>query len=189
MEKPRRQTYLLAGALLLALLLYVYFRPPASGPSGTVAADQKFQPLDVQEPELRLDLIERLHKIKYEGTHRNIFSAIPPPPPVSQQQAAADQYPVKGPHKPAPPPPPQFAGQFFGTATIPSTGAKMGFFQQGEDVSVVAEGGVIFGTFRLKHIGNDSATLEELSTGRTTTVPLQQPSDQGNQNQGPGGIE
>ncbi|HTV57484.1 MAG TPA: hypothetical protein VMJ93_01290 [Verrucomicrobiae bacterium] len=181
MDQTRTRTYILAGALLLAVLLYFYFRVPSSATTGTVAADQKFEPLDVQEPDLRLDLIERLHTLKYEGAHRNIFSAIPPPPPevVRKNQ---DIHNFVGPRRPPPPPPVQFSAQFFGTATMPASGAKLAFFQQGDDVVVVQEGEELFGRFRLTHIGADSVTVEEISSGRTTLVPMQPPVDQGSSN-------
>lgn len=142
-----------------------------------VAADQKFEPLDVQEPNLRLDLIEKIHKMKYEGTHRNIFSATPPPAPIAQQRSIEQTRPFIGPHQPPPPPPVQFPGQFFGTATMPDSGKTLAFFQQGDDVVVVQEGGEVFNNFRLTHIGNDSVTVEEISSGRSTTVPIQAPAD------------
>lgn len=184
MDKNRIRTYVLAGALLLTILLFFYFREPSSPGNSVVAADQKFEPLDVQESDLRLDLLEKLHKLKYEGTHRNIFSAIPPPPPVDTA-ARVTRKPV-GPMPPPPPLPVQFPGQFFGTATMPSSGNKLAFFQQGQDVAVVGEGGVVFGNFRLLHIGDDSVSVEEIATGRTTTVPMQPPTDQG---PGPGSLD
>jgi hypothetical protein len=178
MEKKNTRMYVLAGFLVLLILIYLYSRMPSAGSIGVVAADQKFEPLDVQEPNLRLDLIEKIHKMKYEGTHRNIFSAAAPPIPVDQQHAAGLARPVSGPRLPPPPPPVQFPGQFFGTATMPDSGEKLAFFQQGDDVVVVQEGGAIFGNFRLTHIGNDSVTVEEISSGRSTTVPIQAPVDQ-----------
>lgn len=175
MAAKNTRAYVLAGLMLLLLLVYLYMRLPSSGPIGVVAADQKFEPLDVQEPDLRLDLIEKIHKLKYEGTHRDIFSKTPPPPPVATYGPGDVPRRVPGPIKPPPPPPPQFPGQFFGTATMPDSGKKLAFFQQGEDVVVVEEGGVIFGGFRLTKIANDSVTVEEISSGRSTTVPIQAP--------------
>lgn len=188
MEKKNTRAYVLGGVLVLLLLVLLYSRIPSSGPIGVVAADQKFEPLDVQAPDLRLDLIEKIHKMKYEGTHRNIFSAAPPPISPSQQHAAEESRLVPGPRKPPPPPPVQFPGQFFGTATMPDSGKKLAFFQQGDDVVVVEEGGEIFGNFRLTHIGNDSVTVEEISSGGSTTVPIQAPVDQAAATD-PGGVQ
>jgi hypothetical protein len=179
MDNNRKRTYFLACLLLLAVLLYFYFRVPSSVSTGVVVADQKFEPLDVQAPDLRLDLIEKLHKLKYEGTHRNIFSPAPPPPPAENLRGSTEARRPTGPVRPPPPPPVQFPGQFFGTATMETSGNKVAFFQQGDDVVVAQEGGEIFGAFRLIHIANDSVTVEEISTGRTTTVPIQAPPDQG----------
>jgi hypothetical protein len=43
---------------------------------------------------------------------------------------------------------------------------------------VVHEGDTFLGGFRLDRIGNDSADVEEISSGRHATVPLVQPPDQ-----------
>lgn len=177
MEKKNTRAYVLGGLLVLLLLAYLYVRMPSSGPIGVVAADQKFEPLDVQEPNLRLDLIEKIHKMKYEGAHRDIFTEAPPPTPTTTQHANQPTRPVPGPRLPPPPPPVQFPGQFFGTATMPESGKKLAFFQQGDDVVVAEEGGEVFNNFRLTHIGNDSVAVEEISSGRSTTVPIQAPAD------------
>jgi hypothetical protein len=44
----------------------------------------------------------------------------------------------------------------------------------GEDVIVVAEGDTFLNRFRLVRIGNDSADVEEIATGRDANVALEQ---------------
>src|SRR6202451_4165265 len=87
----RTQLYVLAGlTVLLAVVTYFYvFRTSVPGLSGVLAADTKFEPLDVQEPSLRLDQLDRLRKLEYSGTHRNIFVAGAPPLPQPGGEAAA----------------------------------------------------------------------------------------------------
>ena len=55
----------------------------------------------------------------------------------------------------------------------------MAFFTSGDDVFVVAEGDKFLNAFRLIHIGNESADVEEISTGRHATLLLVEPPDQG----------
>src|SRR5271155_2729965 len=105
----RIQTYILAGlVVLLAVIVYYYFFDKTEGPGfpGVLAADVKFQPLDVQEAQLRLDKLEKLRQLEYSGSHRNIFVAAPPPLPQAQGRAAANAAPrFVGPMPPPPPPP------------------------------------------------------------------------------------
>jgi hypothetical protein len=177
----RTQMYVLAGLfILLGVVVYVYFfKTSVPGLSGVLAADTKFEPLDVQEPSLRLDLLDRLRKLEYTGSHRNIFVAGPPPIAKPEAGAAAEGRPFIGPKQPPPPPPLQIPAEYFGYASQPTSGKRVAFFTSGDDVLVVAEGDKFLNVFRLIHIGNESADVEEISTGRHATVQLVQPPDQG----------
>jgi hypothetical protein len=176
----RTQIYVLAGLVALLLVVFFYeFRSSGPGLSGVLAADTKFEPLDVQEPSLRLDQLERLRKLEYSGSHRNIFVAgAPPPPKAVAAEAAAEQRPFVGPKLPPPPPPLQVPAEFFGYASQSKSGKRVAFFTSGDDVLVVAEGDKFLNTFRLVHIGNESAEVEEVSSGRHAMVPLVQPPNQ-----------
>src|SRR5277367_5958786 len=177
----RTQVYVLAGlVVLLAAVIYYWEFNRASVPgfSGVLAADTKFEPLDVQAPGLRLDQLDRLRKLEYSGSHRNIFVAGAPPPPKptvpTTPVVVGDPYP----QPPPPPPPLQIPAEFFGYASQSKSGKRVAFFTSGDDVLVVAEGDKFLNTFRLIHIGNESAEVEEISTGRHAMVPLVQPPDQ-----------
>lgn len=178
----RVQIYVLVS--LLASLAWLFFRDAvgmfggSTGAPATVAANVKFTPLDIHEPDLRLDLLEKIHNTKYKGTQRDIFSGQPLPPPPSQVHP-------KNPHPadpvaqvPVGPPPLQVPAQFFGYANRAGSSERVAFFLNGDDVLIVAEGDAFLGNFRLLRIGNDSAQVEEISTGRQTSVPLEQPPDQ-----------
>lgn len=179
----RTQLLILAGLVVLLVATMYYYESgsnPGSGSSGVLAADTKFEPLDVQEPGLRLEQLERLRKLEYTGSHRNIFVAAPPPPPQATVQAAPPKYVGDlYPQTPPPPPPLQVPAEFFGFASQPHTGRRVAFFTSGDDVLVVAEGDKFLSNFRLVHIGNESADVEEIATGRRATVRLVQPPDQG----------
>ena len=79
----RRAELYIFVALLIVLggALYYANRTKVPGFTGVLAADAKFQPLDVQAPQLHLDQLAALRKERYAGSHRNIFVAVPPPPP------------------------------------------------------------------------------------------------------------
>lgn len=176
MRSKRIQIYvLIALGLVFAGVLYNTLRGPASSSSGVFAENSSFQPLDVQEPTLHLDRLEKLRKMQSSGPHRNIFVAVAPPPPVAPGQAAKSAEPFVGPRQPPPPPPLQVPAEFFGYATRRASGKRVAFFTSGDDVLVVAEGDSFLGRYRLVHIGNDTADIEELGTGRHTTVNMIQP--------------
>jgi hypothetical protein len=175
----RTRLYLLAGLLVLLVIVGYFWVFPKSnvpGLSGVLAADTKFEPLDVHEPGLRLDELERLRKLEYSGSHRNIFVAAPPPPPSpAPPESSGAQFPKT----PPPPPPLQIPVAFFGYASQPHTGKRVAFFTSGDDVLVVAEGDKFLNAFRLVRIGNENADVEEISSGRHATVPLVEPPAQG----------
>jgi hypothetical protein len=166
----RTQLYILGGLLaVLAVSLYFAMRSPSSGVAGVFAADPKFAPLDVHEPQLRLDLLQKLQSIEYTGTHRNIFIAAPPPlPPTIAPKPT-------GPVPPPLPPPLQVPAEYFGYATQPHAGRRVAFLTSGDDVLLVAEGDTFLNRFRLVRVGNDSLDVQEISTGRRATLTMAAP--------------
>ena len=71
--KQRVQIYVLVGLVLLAG--YLFFSSHQSVPGvGVLASDVKFVPLNVDEPQLRLDLLAELKELTYKGAHRDIFN-------------------------------------------------------------------------------------------------------------------
>jgi hypothetical protein len=144
--------------------------------TGVLASDPTLHPLNVEEPYLRLDLLEKIKKLEYSGSHRNIFTfGPPPPPPKTPDQIAQEKFRKQGPEPPPPPPPVSVPAQLFGYASMPTSGKRVAFFLDGEDVLVVEEGSVFLNRFRLDKIGNDSADVEEISSGRHATVQMVQP--------------
>src|SRR5271163_5163387 len=170
------QIYVLIALVLLAAYLFYAERSQGPGIAGVLASDTTFHPLDVDEPHLRLDLLDKIKKLDYSGSHRNIFVfGPPPPPPKTEEQIARDNYRAQGPHEPPPPPPVTVPAQLFGSALMSSSGKRVAFFLNGDDVLVVQEGSVFLSRFRLDKIGNDSADVEEISSGRHATVQIVQP--------------
>lgn len=172
----RTEVYLLVGlGILLAVVFYYNVRTPEQDGSGVFAENSRFQPLDVQEPRLHIDRLEKLRKLQYKGEHRNIFVAVPVPPPQAPGQHTPAPAEFVGPKLPPPPPPLEVPAEFFGYATRQASGRRVAFFTSGDDVLVVAEGDTFLGRFRLVHIGNDTADVEEIATGRHATIPMIQP--------------
>src|SRR5579863_2114391 len=183
----KNQIYVLIALLLIAAYVFYAERSEGPGISGVLASDPTFHPLDVEEPHLRLDLLDKIKKLDYSGSHRNIFIfGPPPPPPKTEAQIAHDNYRPQGPQKPPPPPPVTVPAQLFGSAFMSKSGKRVAFFLQGDEVLVVEEGSVFLSRYRLDKIGNESADVEETSSGRHATVQMLQPvgeSGPGNPNQ------
>jgi hypothetical protein len=178
----KKQTQLYVLGALVVVLLYIFFfqgRQDGSGVAGVFAYDTKFVPLSVDEPQLRLDLLASLKKLEYTGSHRDIFSAVAlPVAPVGGEKAAEKSRWTKQTVTPPPPlPPVQVPGTLYGFAAMKDSGKRVAFFQEGEDVLVVEEGAEFLHGYRLIKIGNDSADVEELSSGRHATVPMTQPAN------------
>ncbi len=170
---PRRtQIFVLSGlAVLLAAVLYLQYRPEEAAPA-IAAINRNFEPLPVENPALRLDLLDRLKKFQYEGSHRSIFSAsLPPPIPTAPAVSAVPSKPI-APPPPAGPPPLVVPATFFGYVTDARTGTRRAFFSDADDVYVVGVGETLLGRFRLVQIGNNTAEMEEVATGRKTTLTI-----------------
>jgi len=179
--KGRKELYISAGVLiLLAIAVYSFLssRDDGTGFPGVLASDTKFEPLQIREPELRMDLLESVRKLEYTGSHRNIFVAAPVPLAQPAGPAGVTARPFVGPRVPPPPPPLQVPADFFGYAFEPHGNHRVAFFTSGDDVLVVGEGETFLGRFRLDRIGNDSVDVEEIATKRHTTL-LVQPAGQG----------
>ncbi|MGH9866117.1 MAG: hypothetical protein ACRD4H_11945 [Candidatus Acidiferrales bacterium] len=173
-KKTRYELYVL-GALLVLLAIAAYSAQSRNSVfTGASASDAKFTPLDVPDPSLRLDLLDRIQKEEYKGRHRNIFSAEPLAPP----RISVDPHKAQGPVVPPPPPPVTVPATFYGIITDLNTGRKRACFSaNADDVYIVPEGGTLMNQFRIVTISNNSVEVEELSSGRRTTLMLAQPAD------------
>ncbi|HLW82256.1 MAG TPA: hypothetical protein VKS20_09465 [Candidatus Acidoferrales bacterium] len=176
-KKTRYEISLLAVLLLvLALVARYALRSQTSEVAGVYADNSQFHPLNVPDPSLRLDLLARMQKEKFNGQDRNIFSAAPLPPSPAQieaQKAAQQAAQQAPPPVPAGPPPLTVPANFYGIVTDLATGHRRACFSaNADDVYIVPEGGTLMNQFRVVKIGSNSVELQELSTGRTTTLVL-----------------
>lgn len=173
-----RRNQIAAGSLAVILLLLGYviysnYRGPDAVVVVSTAGGAGFVPLPVENPALRLDLLEQLKTFEYAGPRRNIFSAAPLPVVAPAQQT---QGPVIAGPVPLPGPPPLVVpAVFFGHVTDNRSGSRRAFFSQGDEVYVLGLGEVLVSRFRLLQIGDSTAELEELTSGRRTTLTMEQP--------------
>ena len=163
---------LVAILLLLAYVIYSNFQQPGAAVVAT-AAGQGFVPLPVENPALRLDLLEQLRKFQYEGPRRNIFSTAPLPVALPSQTAPGPV--IAAPVQLPGPASLVVSAVFFGHVTDTRSGTRRAFFSEGDEVYVLGLGEVLLSRFRLVQIGNTTAELEELASGRRTTLTMANP--------------
>jgi hypothetical protein len=174
MSNRQKRIMLLVGlAMVFFYIIYRSSRPPEIAPVVS-SADERFRPIAVENPALKLELLERLRKLQYEGSHRNIFSSVTAPA-VSAAPPASVAPPPLTPAAPSGPASLVIPATFYGFVTDLRTGIRRAFFVEGENVYIVAVGEVLLGRFRLVQIGNSSVELEEISTGRRTTLTMEEP--------------
>ena len=135
------------------------------------------QIIDVENPHIRMEQIERARGAEYKGSGRNPFSPAAAPVAVVKTPKGETKFENYGP-KPKPPDPPLPPlvlppnVKFYGFGTLPSGTARRAFLHDGDDVYVLGEGDVLLKRFRIIRIGNASLEFEEISTGRIGTAPL-----------------
>ena len=183
-----QRTKFLIGLLALVLAGAAYYEWHGSelgSPAMEISSGAPYTVLNVENPALRLDELDRVRNLEYTGIHRNIFSPTPPPPPPPPPGAPGapggpNGHPGPfGPGVPPPPPPVVVPATFFGYVTDARTGHKEAFFSDADDVYIAAEGETLLGRFRILKIANDSVEVEEIASGRRTTLTLQEPEPAG----------
>jgi hypothetical protein len=168
----------IATGLLVAILFFLAYviyrnRQPVVVAVNT-AATPGFVPLPVENPALRLDLLQQLRKFEYEGPRRNIFSTAPLPVAAPTPQAVPTPV-ISGPVSIPGPPPLVVPATFFGRVTDKGSGASRAFFSEGDNVYVLGLGEVLLNRFRVVQIGESTAELEEIASGRRTTLTMERP--------------
>lgn len=167
----RTQIYVLVGLLALLGGIVLYTGQGGSTIAIALGGDESFKPIQVTDPALRLDRLERIRKLAYPGMKRDIFSPELPAPPRP--------VPPPNPMPPMPTPPPvrvvELPFKFYGLAVDPRSGKRRAFFTNGEDVFIASEGDTLMTRYRLLRIGNTTADFEEIGTGLHATLPLELP--------------
>jgi len=175
MSKKQKRITLLAGLGLVFLYIIYISNRPSEIAQVVSSADEKFRPIAVENPALKLGLLERLKKLQYQGSHRNIFSSVAPPPASGVPPPVIAPPPITAPGGPSGPAPLVIPATFYGFVTDAQTGMRRAFFMEGENVYIIAVGEMLLGHYRLVQIGNSSVELEETSTGRRATLTMEEP--------------
>jgi hypothetical protein len=156
-------------------LIYYFNTRGTSSASSTVSVEGTYQPIAVENPEIKVYLLDALKHVQYTGSHRNIFSETPPPhipTPEEIKRAQANAPPIV--QQPPPIPPVVVNLKFYGFVDDAHTGARRAFFTNGEDIFIAGVGDTLENRLRVTRIGNDTVELMEISSSRRTTVPIEQ---------------
>ena len=174
-----RPNQIIVLGVLLAVLAgtsFYYYRTNVSSDAAApqeISPDARFSPLNVDNPALRLDILKRFLALEYKGAHRSIFSATLPPPPAPPQP----QQVAVAPAMPSGPPPLTVDAKYFGYVSDFGGNHRRAFFAttNNEDVIIAGEGDTLLGRFRVIRLTNTAADVEEVSSGRRTTLALEEP--------------
>jgi hypothetical protein len=132
------------------------------------------------DPVLRLDLLDKLSKVEPAPEVRNLFELEATPAPA-QQVAQAPKPVVPAPivpvvPQPAPAPPQPQANiplRYYGFAKPSRPGdVSRGFFMNGDDVLVAAEGQTLKNSFRIVQLTPQSAIVEDTRVHLSQTLPV-----------------
>jgi hypothetical protein len=118
---------------------------------------------------------------------RNMFSIGAPPPERSIGSktpgagssgsggagSGGNPNPSPAPVRPAGPPPVVIALKFYGTKTDLAKQRRQGFFAEGDEIYVAAEGDLVANRYRVVRIGDSSAEIEEVSSKMRRQISLQ----------------
>src|SRR5260370_27192793 len=121
----RRNQMIALGVLgaVLGVTLFLRFRPSGDSVQAP-SASGRFTPINVDNPALRLDILQRFLSLEYKGAHRNIFVAsLPPPPPPPPVTPVSLPTPV-----PTGPPPLTIEAKYFGFVSDPKVSHRRAFF-------------------------------------------------------------
>jgi hypothetical protein len=174
-KRERILVGILAVLVVVSWLIYYFNTRETSSASSGISVEGNYQPIAVENPSLRMDLLEGLRHVQYTGSHRNIFSETPPPHIETAKER--DERLKKAPPiivQPPPPPPVVVNLKFYGFVDDAHTGARRAFFTNGEDIFIAGVGDTLENRLRVTRIGNDTVELMEISSSRRTTVPIEQ---------------
>lgn len=140
------------------------------------------------DPTIRVDLLTKVQNVGPAGGTRNLFQVGAAPPLLASADPAklpkgAEPIvrPFVGPVKPPdpPPPPPPFSQptipitlKFYGFSTIRKNGMRTGYFMDGDDIMLAAEGDLLKRRYRVVKISATSVLMEDTESKRTQTLPL-----------------
>src|SRR5579863_5850510 len=87
----KRESSLVGVLVVLTIvsgLIYYFNNRGTSSASTVISVGGDYKPIAIENPSLRMDLLEGLQHVEYKGSHRNIFSGTPPPHVPTPQEIA-----------------------------------------------------------------------------------------------------
>jgi hypothetical protein len=176
--KQKRQIGILFILITAAALVWAWnFRSKAVTADAGPSLQEPVPIIDVENPHIRMEQIERARRAEYKGSGRNPFSPAPAPVLVAKAPKAEKKVDNYGPQLPPPPPPPPPCilpanVKFYGYGSV-NGAARHAFFTDEEGgVQIVGEGDVLLKRFRIIRISNANLEFEEISRGCVGTAPL-----------------
>ena len=145
------------------------------------------------DPSLRGDLLAKVQQVGLAGGSRSLFDFGQPPVPKAPTPpkiipnpnlnpiAQAVAQTLANPTPPTPPVAPKtpIPLKYYGFQGGPRQTSKRGFFLEGDDIHVAAEGELIRKRFKVIRIGLTSAVLEDTQQSYEQTLPLEETPQQG----------
>jgi hypothetical protein len=144
----------------------------------------RLRPIDARkgdiDPTLRLDLLARLQSLPFAPSSRSLFEAGPAPlsPEAIKQMAAlkinpGPKPPPMIPTAPVPPQIPPIPLKFYGFIQPKGvTGPNRGFFLEGDNILVGAEGQVLLKKYKIVQLSANSAVMEDTTSNHRETLIL-----------------
>jgi hypothetical protein len=175
MAKRKNTTLGLLVGVLLILAYVLYSNAHPLGLAVRASADSAFAPLAIENPAVRFELLQQMREFQYQGPRRNIFSVVTAPaPPPKVEEAPPPPPEVKA---PPPPPPLVIPATLVGFAADSKMAARRAIFSADDDIYPLVVGDVLLNRFRVVRIWSENAELEEVKSGRRTTLTLAETSN------------
>lgn len=169
--------------------------PAAPAPSRSAAGRREFRPSLLPrkdedrsrlDPTLRLDLLAKLEKVRFESAGRNLFEFGPvevpkpklPEPKIEMKNEPKFIGPELPPPPPAPPvkqPPPPIPLKFYGLALPLRGNDKRVFCLQGDDILTPSEGDLVQNRYRIVRITPTAVLVEDIEHKHQQQIPIDQP--------------
>lgn len=141
----------------------------------------RLRPIDARkgniDPTLRLDLLARLQSLPFAPSARSLFEAVPAPAsPAAESKQVVTIDP--GPKPPpvvanVPPPAPPMPLKFYGFVQPKGVaGPNRGFFMNGDNILVAAEGDLLVKRYKVLQLTAKSAVMEDTVSNRRETLAL-----------------
>lgn len=188
-EARKKTVAYVLGAFALLALYYIYSQlfvtqgastapPPPVLPAaaarpagGTAVVAKTTASLD---PTLHMDRMRTAESLPYNGTGRNIFSAMAAPAAIPKpiQPARPNPRPVAVQVPQGPPPPPPIDLRFCGYFAAPNGSDRKVILVHGDDVLLAKSGDIVLRRYKVLSVSANSIQVDDLENNNRQTIPL-----------------